>query len=71
MLHDAGGHFEQGLVAALQALQEPARLLEMIAQEGVVRAVVRALHEPRVVGVDSQSRRCVGVELHQPAPLFP
>ena len=29
-LDDAGGHLEQGLVAILQALEKPARLLQMV-----------------------------------------
>ncbi|MCY1414672.1 hypothetical protein D9M71_301290 [compost metagenome] len=56
VLDNLGGDLHQGLVAALQALDEPACLLQLIAHEGVVGAGVGAAHEAGVLRVDAQAR---------------
>ena len=41
VLDNTGRDFQQGLIAALQALDEPLGLLQLVAQVGVVCAAVR------------------------------
>ena len=71
LLHfdDLGGHLEQGVVAALQAFEEPAGLGQIVAQKDVVRAVVGALHQARIARVDAQPGQGIGVQFHPPAPV--
>ena len=67
---DFAGHFHQGFVAALQAFQKPACLLQVVSQEGVVRAVVSPLDQAGVAAVDADARRNVRIEFHPPAPIL-
>ncbi|MNI39846.1 hypothetical protein D3C85_1184320 [compost metagenome] len=67
MLDDLGSYFHQGFVAALQALDEPAGFLQLIAHEGVVGAGVGATDETGVLGVDAQARYRFLIQLDQPA----
>ncbi|MNI29299.1 hypothetical protein D3C73_831140 [compost metagenome] len=67
MLDDLGGNLHQGFIAALQALDEPAGLLQLIAHEGIVGAGVGAAHETGVLGIDPQPWHRLLIELHQPA----
>ena len=68
-LDDAPRHLEQRLVAALQALDEPLRFLQVVAQEHVVGGIVGATDHRRIVGIDAQAWRYFRVELHQPAAV--
>ena len=70
MLHDPGGHFHQCFIAAVQALEEPACLLQVIPQIGVVGAAVGPFDEAGIIAVDTQFWRDIGVELHHPAAVF-
>ncbi len=67
MLDDLGGDFHQGFIAALQALDEPASLLQLITHEGVVSAGIGTAHETGILGVDPQAWHRFLVQLHQPA----
>ncbi|MND78441.1 hypothetical protein D3C81_1563220 [compost metagenome] len=67
MLDDLGGDLHQGFVAALQALDEPAGFLQLIAHEGVVGAGVSTADKPGVLRIDPQTRHSLLVELDQPA----
>jgi hypothetical protein len=65
-LDDARGHPQQGVVAALQALDEPARLLQVVLHGHVVGTVVGAPYQVGVLGVDPQPRRGLRVEFDPP-----
>ena len=67
MFDDACRDFHQSLVAALQTLDEPACLLQIVAQVVVVIAAVGAAYQRRVVRVNTNFWRCVWVQLYQPA----
>ncbi len=40
VFNDAGGHFQQGFIPALQALDKPFRFLQLVAQVGVIGTAV-------------------------------
>ena len=65
-LDDAGGHLEQGLVAILQALEKPARLLQMVFQIGRIAVRAALPRQGRVSGVDAQLGHVIGVQLDPP-----
>ncbi|MNM86503.1 hypothetical protein D3C81_986570 [compost metagenome] len=67
VLDDLRGDLHQGFVTALQALDEPAGFLQLVAHEGVVGAGVGAADEACVLWVDPQARDRFLVQLHQPA----
>ncbi|MNP13609.1 hypothetical protein D3C76_1058960 [compost metagenome] len=67
MLDDLRGDLHQRFVAALQALDEPARFLQLVAHEGVVGAGVGASDKACVLRVDAQPRDRLLVQLDQPA----
>ena len=54
----------------MQAFQKPAGFLEIVAQVAVVGAAVGALDETRVVAVDAQAWRRIGIELYDPAAFL-
>ena len=56
VLNDLRSNLHQGFVAALQALDEPACLLQVIAQIGVVVTGVGATYHRRVLAVDPDFR---------------
>ncbi|MNE42825.1 hypothetical protein D3C80_1369740 [compost metagenome] len=67
VLDDLGGDLHQGFIAALQALDEPARLLQLVAHEGVVGAGIGTAHQAGVLRVDAQARHGFLIEFDQPA----
>ncbi len=67
VLDDLGGDLHQCFVATEQALDEPARFLQLVAHEGIVGTRIGALYEAGVLGIDAKSGHGVLVELHQPA----
>ena len=63
---DGARHFEQGLVAADQALDEPARLLQLVLQVFVVGRGGAAADELLVLVVDAEARRGAGCQIGAP-----
>src|SRR3569623_463757 len=68
-LDDAGRHLEQRFVAALQALHEPARLLQLAFEIGVVVFAVGAADQAGVMIDDAQPWHRLLVELDAPSVL--
>ena len=52
MLDNRCGNAQQGLVAAEQALDKPACFLEVVAQVGIVGALVGTFDITRIQGID-------------------
>ncbi|MNZ73153.1 hypothetical protein D3C78_915580 [compost metagenome] len=67
MLDDLCGDFHQCFIAALQALDEPACFLQLVAHEGVVGAGVGPADEAGILRVDPQTRDRFLVQFDQPA----
>src|SRR3989344_474140 len=67
-VHDGARDLEQGFIAGSEALDEPARLLELVLQVAVVGARVAAVDHLFILAVDAQSRRHVRVEFRAPHP---
>ncbi len=65
-LHDAARHLDQGLVANLEAAHQPARLLQLSAQHGVVGG---ARNQVRVSVVDPDPRHRRLIDFDDPAVL--
>src|SRR2546429_7893232 len=63
---DRAGDLHEGFVADLQALQEPARLLQLCAHGGVARV---APDEAGVTLIEAHARQRRGVDLDAPAVL--
>ena len=55
VLDDLGGDLHQCFVATEQALDEPARFLQLVAHEGIVGTRVGALYEAGVLGIDAKA----------------
>src|SRR5574344_84135 len=70
LLHDAVGHLQQGLIPALQALDEPLGLLQVGADELTVAAVAGIARHGRIGLVDADLRHRVGIQLHHPLAIF-
>ena len=66
MFYDFAGDLHQGLIPALEALEKPASLLQVISQVGVVRAAIRALDQAGIIVVYPQFRGDVRIEFGLP-----
>lgn len=68
LAHDDGlGDPQQGVVPAVQALQEPARLLQLIAHKRAITRIGDLPHHARIEIVDANARRNLRVQVHAPA----
>jgi hypothetical protein len=65
-VHDRARDLEQSVVAAFDALDEPARLLQLILEIFILYARIAAVDHAFVLAVDVKSRREVGVEFRAP-----
>ena len=65
-LHDGGSHAYQGLVTALQALDEPACFLQVVAHEIIIITLVSALDHAGIQRIDSQFGSDIGVQFDTP-----
>ena len=65
-VHDRARDLEQRLVSGIQALDEPARLLELVLQVTVVGARIPAVDHLFVMTIDTQIRGDVRIEIGAP-----
>ena len=65
-VHDRARDLEQRLVSGIQALDEPARLLELVLQVTVVGARIPAVDHLFVMTIDTQIRGDVWIEIGAP-----
>ncbi len=68
-LDNASGDLEKGFTSTFQALDQPACLLQMSFQAVVIRAVIRAPNEARVLRVHPNLGKRIRIELDAPRPL--
>ncbi|MNH31794.1 hypothetical protein D3C79_921920 [compost metagenome] len=66
LLDDAARNFQQGVVAAFQALDQPFRFLQIAADVLTVAVVTRAIAQRSILLIDLQPWDAVAVELDRP-----
>ena len=66
-LDDRAGDLQEGVVADLEALEEPTRLLQLRTQQGMAAAPCTLADQAGVLVVDAQTGQGATVELHRPA----
>jgi len=63
------GNFQQGLIAALQALDEPACLLQVIFESGVIRAAVCPSDKTCIASIYPYPGRCARIQADLPVTI--
>ncbi len=70
LFNDAAADAQQGIVAALQALNQPFGFLKIAADKLAVGVVARAAAHGSIVLVNLQARNAVSVQLYRPAAIM-